>query len=170
MAFHAIIAAMRFIIAILLAAGLISAQTPTAPASNPGKSDWANLKRLAAGEEIRVSMSDGKSFRGQLQSATEDSLIMVAASSQQTLGRPQITKIATKGASHRGRNTLIGLGIGAGAGLAIGAGADSSCAPHNCWFDNNFGKVVFTPLGALVGTIVGVAWPTGGWHEVYRLK
>jgi hypothetical protein len=156
---------MRFVIGILLAAGVIAAQTPAPPA----KSDWANAKRLTTGEEIRVSMTDGKSFRGQLQSATDESLIMVAASSQQTLARPQITKIATKGASHRARNTLIGLGIGAGAGVAIGAGADSSCAGR-CLFGNNLGKEIFTPIGAIAGTIVGVAWPTGGWHEVYRSK
>jgi len=115
-------------------------------------------------------MSDGKSFRGQLQSAADDSLIMVAASSQQTLPRPQIAKIATKGASHRGRNALIGLGVGAGAGLVGGAIEDHSSCGGRCWFGNDLGKAIYTPLGAIVGTIVGVAWPTGGWHEVYRSK
>lgn len=114
-------------------------------------------------------MSDGKSFRGQLQSTTDESLIMVAANSQQTLARPQIAKVATKGASHRGRNALIGLGIGAGSGLAIGAGSDASCGGH-CFFGNNIGKEVLTPIGAIVGTIVGAVWPTGGWHDVYRSK
>jgi hypothetical protein len=160
---------MKLALAILLAAGVISAQTPTPPASNSVKSDWASVKRLAAGEEIRVSMTDGKSFRGQLQSATDDSLIMVAANSQQTLARPLIKKIATKGASHRARNALIGLGIGAGGGLAIGAAADSTCH-SDCFLGNNIGKEVLTPVGAIIGTIVGVAWPTGRWHEVYRSK
>src|SRR5271167_1307346 len=122
---------MKLLIGILVAAGLALAQT--------GNADWANVKRLTAGEEIRVSMSDGKSFHGQLQSSTDDSLIMVAASSQQTLARPQITKIATKGASHRGRNALIGFGIGAGGGLAVGAGVDHG---NNGWFQN-IGKEVF---------------------------
>jgi hypothetical protein len=159
---------MKFGLAILFSAGFISAQPPV-PSNNPASTDWAKVKRLAAGEEIRVSRTDGKSFLGQLQSTTDASLIMVAASSQQTLDRAQIKRIATKGVSHRGRNTLIGLGIGAGGGLAIGAGTDSSCGGH-CWFGNNVGKEVFTPIGAIIGTIVGVAWPTGGWHEVYRSK
>jgi hypothetical protein len=163
-AFRAIIASMRFLIGVLLVAGIAAAQPPSA------KTDWANVKRLAAGEEIRVSMGDGKSFHGQLQSTTDESLIMVAASAQQTLPRPQIAKVATKGDSHRGRNTLIGLGIGTGAGLAIGAGADASCNHGGFFACNNLGKEVFTPLGAIIGTIVGVAWPTGGWHEVYRSK
>lgn len=159
---------MRFLFATFVAAGLIAAQTPTP--SNPANSDWANVKRIAAGKEIRVSTSDGKSFRGQLQSTTDDSLIIVAASAQQTLARPQIAKIATRGTSHRARNALIGLGIGAGGGLAIGAGADASCPHDACFLGNNIGKEVLTPVGALVGAIVGVAWPTGGWHEVYRSK
>ncbi len=157
---------------ILLAAGMLAAQTPSAPASSGG---WANVKRLAAGDAIRVSMigsngSGGKSFSGELQSTTDESLVMVAANSQQTLARTEIAKIATKRDSHRARNALIGLGIGAGAGLAIGAGADSSCLHNGCFLGKDIGKEVLTPVGAIVGTIVGVAWPTGGWHNVYRAK
>jgi hypothetical protein len=155
---------MRLTCVFLLIAGIAAAQ----PSSL--KTDWTNVKRVAAGEEIRVSMTDGKAFRGQLQSTTDESLIMIAASSQQTLDRKQIKKVATKRDGHRARNALIGLGIGAGAGLAIGAGADSSCPRNTCFLGNNLGKEVLTPVGAIVGTIVGVAWPTGGWHEVYRGK
>jgi len=67
------------------------------------------------------------------------------------------------------RNTLLGAAIGAGAGLGIGAGTDAQCSPH-CFLGNNLAKAIFTPLGALVGTVVGVAWPTGRWHEIYRSK
>jgi hypothetical protein len=147
---------------------LAFAVAAAAQSPNP-KANWANLKSLTIGEEIRVSLQDSKSFRGQLQSVTDDSLIMIAASSQQSLARAQVTRVSTKGESHRKRNTLIGLGIGAGGGVAIGAGIDSGCK-SNCWFGNNIGKEVFTPIGAIIGTIVGVAWPTGGWHEVYRAK
>ncbi|HWJ40354.1 MAG TPA: hypothetical protein VNT29_04455 [Candidatus Limnocylindrales bacterium] len=152
---------MRLMLGILLAAGIIAAQPPPSPASSGG---WANVKRLATGEEIRVSMTDGKSFRGQLQSATDDSLIIVAASSQETLAITQIKKVSTKRDGHRGRNALIGLGVGAGAGLAIGAATDA----NEGFLD--IGKQVFTPIGAIIGVLVGVAWPTGGWHDVYRVK
>ena len=143
---------MKLIVALLVTGGLLAAQS----------GDWASVKRLAKGEEIRVSMNDGKAYRGQLQSAADDSLILIAAASQETLQRTDIKKIGLKRPSHRGRNTLIGLGIGAGGGLAVGAGFDA---------DEGFlsiGKQVFTPLGAIIGTVIGVAWPTGGWHDVYR--
>ena len=131
--------------------------------------NWASVKTLTVGGEIKVSASDGKSFRGQLQSVTDESLVMLAANTQQSLPRAQVLKIWTKGESHRKRNTLIGLGIGAGAGLGVGVGVDHQCG-YSCFISNNLGKAVFTPLGALIGTIIGVAWPTGCWHEIYRAK
>src|ERR1700689_668077 len=81
------------------------------------KDNWANVKSVPVGGEIRVSLEGGKSYRGQLQSLTDEALIIVAASSQERLARAQIRKVATKGEGHRWRNTLIGFGVGAGAGL-----------------------------------------------------
>jgi hypothetical protein len=133
--------------------------------------DWAAVKSLTVGGEIKVSAADGKSFRGQLQSVTDESLVILAANTQQSLPRAQVLKITTRGDSHRKRNALIGLGIGAGAGLGIGAGVDHGGCNTNCFLKiDNIGKAIFTPLGAIIGTIIGVAWPTGYWHEVYRAK
>ena len=133
------------------------------------KLDWTSVKNLPIGQEIRVTLGDGKAFRGQVQSVTEDTLAILAANTQQSLVRSEVKKIVTKGESHRGRNTLIGLGIGAGAGLGMGAGSDATCSPH-CFLGNNVGKEILTPVGAVVGTIVGLVWPTGTWHEVYKAK
>lgn len=151
---------MKFTLLILLCASFAAAQS----------SEWSNVKRLAKGDEIRVSTGDGKTYRGQLSEATDESLIMIAAGSQEALARAQIKQIAIQKPSHRKRNTLIGLGIGVGAGLAIGTGADHSCAASGCFIGPNFGKEVFTPLGAIIGTIFGVVWPTGGWHNIYRVN
>ena len=128
--------------------------------------DWANLNRLATGAEIRVTLVSGKILRGFLQGVTPESLAINATTSQETLSRTDIRRVALKRPGHRGRNTLIGLAIGAGAGLAAGAGVDSQSGAGD-WFPNA-GKAVLSPLGALIGTVAGVAWPTGGWREVYR--
>jgi hypothetical protein len=134
------------------------------------KTNWANVRNLPIGGEIRVSLEDGKSLRGQLQNVTDESLVIIAASSQQTLARPQIAKVATKGDSHRKRNAFLGFALGAGAGVGTGAALDAKCHPNGCLISNSLGKEVLTPLGAVIGTIVGLAWPTGLWHEVYRSK
>jgi hypothetical protein len=125
---------------------------------------WANLNRLESGSEIRVALNGGKTITGFLQSVSADSLAINAATSQEALSRPDVKLVSLKRAGHRGRNTVIGLLIGVGAGLASGAAIDRN---NHGWFPN-LGKDVFTPLGAIVGTVAGVAIPTGGWRVVYR--
>ena len=129
------------------------------------RGDWTVLSGLAAGTEIRVSISGGKTVRGFIQKADADSLAINATTSQETLARKDVKRVQTKRQGHRGRNTLIGLAVGTAGGLAAGAGVDHGGG--DSWFPN-IGKAVFTPIGAIIGTVVGVALPTGGWHEVYR--
>jgi hypothetical protein len=136
----------------------------TAQAAEP---DWGNVVALSSGSEIRVVLAGGRTVRGFLQSATQESLALNAATSQETLPRVDVKRVQMKRPGHRGRNTLIGLGVGSAAGLATGAGIDAST--NGDWFPN-FGKAVFTPLGAIIGTVIGVAIPTGGWHDVYRVR
>jgi len=56
--------------------------------------------------------------------------------------------------------------VGGGGGLAVGAVEVSRTRPGAMF--RNLGYAVFPPLGALVGTVIGVALPTGGWRDVYR--
>jgi hypothetical protein len=147
--------------AVLLFAALVPLTAQT--------TNWLSVQALSAGTEVRVTTSGAKSVRGQIQSVTADMLVINVKNSQQMLTRQETTRVSTKKHNHRLRNTVLGLGIGAGVGLAIGAGSDSGCNGQ-CFLGDNLGKEVFTPLGAAVGLIVGVVWPTGGWSDVYRLK
>jgi len=128
---------------------------------------WTNLNQLKMGSEIRVGLTGGKTVTGFLQSVSPDSLAINAATSQESLARQDIKLVSLKRPGHRGRNTLIGLSVGAAGGLAAGAAIDRA-TPSRGWF-NNFGLAVFTPIGAIIGTVVGVAIPTGGWRVVYRV-
>lgn len=129
--------------------------------------EWAILSQLAPGSEIRVKLATGADVRGFVQRVTLDSLEINSTTGQETLSRQQIRRVSMKRPGHRGRNTLIGLGIGAGAGLAVGAGLDAQAGKEWNLFPNA-GKAVCTPLGALVGAVVGVALPSGGWRDLYR--
>src|ERR1019366_118817 len=146
---------------------LVAALAATA-AAQPAKpiANWANLNQLVTGAEIRVTVADGKTLRGFMQRVTPESLAINATTSQETLSRQDIRRVDLKRPGHRGRNTLIGLAIGTGAGLAAGAGVDSQRRPGD-WLPS-FGKVVLSPVGAIIGTVVGAVLPTGGWREVYR--
>ena len=145
---------------------LLLALAPALPAQT--SAGWDSVKQLTAGKEIRVAMTNGRSLQGEFQSATDDSLLVAASKSPETLNRALIAKVSSKGKSHRLRNALIGLGAGAGAGLTAGAIADREC--RNCLIGKDLGKELFTPVGALIGLVVGALFPTGGWREIYRVK
>ena len=105
-------------------------------------------------------------MRGFLQKARRGFAGINATTSQETLARQEIKRVQSKRPGHRGRNTLIGLGVGHPAdGFAAGAGIDHETPTAG---SRNAGKAVLTPIGAIIGTVVGVAIPTGGWREVYR--
>jgi hypothetical protein len=128
--------------------------------------NWVNLNQLVAGSEIRVTLATGKTMRGFVQRVTAESLAINATTSQEMLSRQDIRRVELKKPGHRGRNTLIGLAVGTGVGLAAGAVADSKSGPGVMFPD--LGKVVFSSAGVLLGTVIGVALPTGGWRDVYR--
>jgi hypothetical protein len=150
----------RICLLALLAAVLAAAQQAE-PIAN-----WANLSQLVAGSEIRVTLAAGKTMRGFVERVTAESLAINATTSQEMLSRQDIRRVELKKPGHRGRNTLIGLAVGTGVGLAAGAVADSKSGPGVMFPD--LGKVVFSSAGMLLGTVIGVALPTGGWRDVYR--
>jgi hypothetical protein len=154
---------------IISQAVLAAALTATAVAQ-PAKpiANWANLNQLVPGSEIRVTLASGRTLRGFVQGVTPDSLAINATTSQESLSRQDIQRVSLKRPGRRGRNTLIGLALGAGGGLIFGAVVDSREPNNGGGVFSNAGKLVFTPLGLLVGTVVGVALPTGRWHDVYR--
>jgi hypothetical protein len=114
--------------------------------------------------EARVVLVRGTSVRGFSQAAAADSLTLRTRNGQEQFSRAEIKSVQLKGKGHHGRNALIGLGVGAAAGLAIGASADRASAGDFA----NLGKAVFTPLGGIIGAVVGVLIPSGGWREIYR--
>jgi hypothetical protein len=153
---------------LFILAPVLAAQAPA---------DWDLVRQLVAGKEIRVSLSDGRKLRGEFRSATGEALMVGTTKSQEMLSRTMVTRVSVEGKSHRSRNALIGLGVGAGAGLIAGTIADHApcqgiiapfsvtlCGPPNA------GKVVLTPVGALVGVIAGALIPARGWREVYSIK
>lgn len=137
----------------------------TAPlgAANPPKATakWDNLKTLAPGDNIRVVLNDKKSYRGKLQSLTDNAIVVRLATGEQSFKRTDILRVSAKGQPHRLRNALIGAAVGA----AVIGGASAAQT------DEQIYTLVFAvPGGAALGAVGGAFVPTGGWHEVYRAR
>jgi len=125
---------------------------------------WESLNQLTSGQRIRVVLSAKKSYEGEFQSMNDQSILIREATGDETFSRASVLRVSSKVQSHRTRNTLIGAAVGAAAGLGIGAATDKPGS-----FFPNGGKEILTPIGAIVGALVGFVIPSGGWHDIYRL-
>ncbi len=130
---------------------------------------WDKLKKLSAGQQIQVVQNGAQSTTGSFRSVTDEAIVVSAASGEQTISRPNVLRVSSKGKPHRMRNALIGAGVGAGAGAGIGA-AISGCTSGCYGFTRGNVAGVLSAVGGIVGAIVGAVIPTGGWREVYRAR
>jgi hypothetical protein len=133
----------------------------------PPPADWSSVERLQSDSKIRVTVAGGRRFTGLLKSVTAETLALQAATGQEPWRREQVRRVQRPVPGHRARNTLIGMSVGLAIGSAYGAYLDRG---GRVWlFERNSGKMVFIPGMGISGTAIGVALPTGGWRDVYRV-
>jgi hypothetical protein len=147
----------RIAAALLLLAATVAAQT--------NASSWNTVKALAAGTDVRI-LNGSRTVSGKIEGVTDETIVVNSGRGQETFQQQEVMRVSLKKKGHRARNALIGLGAGAGVGFGVGAAADAGCS--NFCFGGNFGKAIFTPLGALAGVLIGVLLPSGGWREIYK--
>lgn len=160
------------LLAMLVLAGSMTAITLDAAGTGLVMERWNNIKQLSPGQELRVVLNDAKSFQGRFQGVSEDALVLRLAAGEQTFNRQDVLRVSIKSKSHRGRNALIGLAVGLGAGVLVGVASpelgQGKCAQGSCV--NAASVAVPGFVGAVVGTGIGAAIPTGGWHDIYRAR
>ena len=133
--------------------------------------NWASLDGCSPQADIRVILDRGGSVRGSLQNVSADLLVMKTAKGERSLARQDIKRVQLKRSGHRGRHTLIGLAVGVGGGLvAVAALHNAKACTGFCVGPDvaHYVRLAITPVGALIGAIVGAALPSGGWTDVYR--
>jgi hypothetical protein len=146
-----------------VALALALCHTSTA-ASN---SDWNNLKALRVGEEARITLSNGESYRASFQSSNETGIVVRLTDAQQTFPKQDVARVATRSGGHRRRNTAIGMLVGFGVGAGIGAAVDAH-QNRKSFIKLYVATGVLGAIGMLAGTAVGFFASGGGWHEIYR--
>ena len=132
---------------------------------------WNNLKHLAAGDEVRVVLNDGKSYAAKFQGFSDEAIVVRTFAGEQTFSRQDVLRVSAKKESHRMRNVLIGAAAGCGAGLGIAAGYAASQRkeyPQNHYFEVD-GPILGVLFGGAGGGLAA-ALSKGGWHDVYRAR
>jgi hypothetical protein len=147
--------------------GALLALVATTAVAQKIAGDWNTVKALTTGTEVRIT-TGSRTVSGKVDRITDDTLVMTSGKGSEMFTQEEVSRVSVGKQGHRARNALIGLGVGAGAGLGIGAVVDARTTCRFVCIFPNAGKVVLTPLGAVVGTVVGAVIPTGGWREVYE--
>lgn len=136
------------------------------------RANWDNLKQLAPGQEVKIVLNDAKAYRGQVQTATDEAIVVRLATGEQCFQRQSVLRVSTQSKGHRGRNALIGLAVGLGTGVIVGVASpelgQGKCAQGSCVGAESISLAGF--VGAAVGAGIGAGMPTGGWHDVYRAR
>ena len=118
------------------------------------------------GAQVRIT-AGSRSVRGEIERTTDDIFVVASGKGQEMFDRQQVSVVSVKKPSRRKRNTLIGLAAGAGGGLAIGL----ATRPGPGQWEIVSSEAVTAGLvgaGAIVGSLIGVIIPTGGWREIYK--
>ena len=142
-----------------------AAEPESAPAN------WEKLKRLAAGDEVRVVLNDGKSYAAKFQGFSDEAIVVRTFDGEQTFSRQDVLRVSAKKESHRTRNALIGAAAGCAAGLGIAAGYAASQRkeyPYNHYFKVD-GPILAAVLGGAGGGLAA-AFSNGGWYDLYRAR
>jgi hypothetical protein len=151
----------------------------TLPSALPGQQPAepaSLLLELGTGDRIRVLAPPDSMLEGRVESVYVQSLVLdldVPASSGD-IGLQWTTEMeAIDAVWTRGRQTWLGAAIGAGAGLVIGGltiGVASGLCEYECGDssagDYVLGGLLFGGAGALVGALVGSAFPR--WSLQYE--
>ncbi len=151
----------------------LMAIVPLGAAPLPDNANWNNLKQLAPGDEIKIVLTNMKSYKGKFQNVSDEAIVVRLGKRGQTFARQNVLRVSTKGKSHRWRNTLIGAAAGAGVGFGFGWYVDGAAGCDFICFDRpNAGREIFTPSFAVVGAIVGAVLPARRWRwrNLYRAR
>jgi hypothetical protein len=170
-----------FLLALAIFGGRLNTGIAAGPHSKETLSDWANLKTLKPGQEIRVVTKHLSEHQGSFESLGEDGISLRRKAREQMYAREDVLRVSLKlGRDNSARNVMLGAAIGAGAGLGAGLGADKVIWDHtNCTEGPAFfcsgppfthWGFVLAPVGGVAGAIVGAAISERGWRDIYRVR
>ena len=147
------------IIAGLLAVTIVKPALMTAGGTS--LTSWQNLEQLISGQEIEVTMSNGRSVQGSFISFGNPSISLRGKQKDITISRADVSRVRLHPARRR-RYTWIGAALGAGAGAGVGAGIGEHVAYESGGDFRNLKPAIIgisagigAGVGALIGSMIG---------------
>jgi hypothetical protein len=155
----------------VLILGFIGIGSVNAGEPKSTQANWESLKHLAAGDQLRVVLNDGKSYAAKFQGFSDEAIVVRTFAAEQTFSRQDVLRVSARKESHRMRNVLIGAAAGCGAGLGIAAAYAAGQRkeyPQNRYFEVD-GPILGVLFGGAGGALAA-ALSKGGWYDVYRAR
>jgi len=129
--------------------------------------DWAAVKALGKGQEIRVETKAGKKFDGSLESVTDEKIVVVTKGRNEEVAVAEVRKVHRVGKGSRAPGIAIGAAAGAGVGAAIGGGLLAATGGS----DDTTGVIApFIAVGAGLGALAGALIPRKKRTLIYEAK
>src|SRR5438552_17437502 len=107
-------------------------------AAEVNATDWNTVKALATGADVRIT-AGSRTVHGKVLRVSDESIVLALGKSQEMFPQQDVLRVRLRGDSHRGRNSLIGLGGGAAIGAIAGAATHEDCTGF-CLFYTSRGQ------------------------------
>lgn len=141
-------------VSLVLTALLVKPQAVIAQATaGPIRGSWESLKLVPPGDELVVSLRNGRTASGRLSGVSDAMLTLAVGKQTVDVSRGEVLRVHRLVSKSAKRSTFIGLGIGAGVGgLAGGIAAASGPGESG---EYGWGVLIYGAIGIGVGSLVG---------------
>ena len=129
--------------------------------------DWAAVKGLGSGQEIRVETKAGKKLDGKLEAVSDDKISVSTNGKTEEISVSDVKKVHRAGNGSRGTGIAIGTAVGAGVGTAIGIGLLAATGGSD---DTGGVLAPFIAIGAGLGALAGAFVPRKKRTLIYEAK
>ena len=129
--------------------------------------DWAAVKGLGSGQEIRVETKAGKKFDGSLGTVSDERILIASKGKTEEISFAEVKKLYRVGKGSIGTTIAIGSAVGAGVGAAIAAGALASTGGSD---DSGAVFLTYAAVGAGLGALAGAFLRTKKRTLIYEAR
>jgi hypothetical protein len=128
----------------------------SATQATPIRGSWDRLKAIPPGDEVAVTLRNGKTLKGRLINISDTVLTLSQGKKTSDVSRGDALKVYRVVQKSAARSTMIGVAIGVGVGALVGgatvAALSEGSEDAGIWV---LGSLFFGAIGAGFGALIG---------------